>query len=532
MIDYKTFYGFAENPFGILPAPKFFFPSESHGEALASLQYGITYRKGFVLILGKAGIGKTMLIQRLISTQDKPGKIIFFPQSEIPFHEMLKEMLLQMNLPLGLETKGSMMHILYDHLIQCLARDENAVVIIDEAENIHLDLIEELRLLANLETGKSKLLQIVLVGQPELGKKLSSDIVRQIKQRIVVSCGIKPLTEEESRRYIDHRLKIAGSGSSKVFTDEALGLICRAAKGFPLALNTLCSNALSIGCHLSEKRISASTIRKVRREKNILTAQKAGALASAIRRRPRNIFFALLALVLLVTAVFFGRIYVQPIFKPFSPDPSAVLPTFGEKDAAPVVKPRAVTEPVPGSPALKVNETAPASPQISILPSAVLGDPRPEIRVKKIVEAKPGVNLSSLAYEHYKVSDETLVDHILKLNPEITNPNLILVSQKIRIPEITESLLIVQYPEGLYKVHLRTFADFRSAGLFRRIAAPWAKEITIVPWKISAQETWYRVMAGPFVNRNEALLAIEAMKLKGFFIIPSKSERSSWILHR
>jgi len=553
MTDYTKFYGFSENPFDVTPDPKFFFPSEGHSEALASLRYGITHRKGFVLILGEAGIGKTMLIHHLMNILDANIKTIFFPKSHIPFEEMLKGMLLKLKLPLGLETKGSMMHGLYYHLIQCLERDENVAVIIDEAENIGLNVIEEVRLLANLETSTSKLLQIVLVGQPELMEKLRSEVIRQIKQRIVITCQIKPLTEKESMQYIDHRLKIAGSGSSEVFTDESLSLICRYAKGIPLALNTLCNNALSVGCSLSEQRISASTVKKVRCEKGILTTERARILASRIKRHlPRKIFFIISALVLLAMALFFGRSYVQTIYNTLLPNHSVTTPAVRDTVKAPPlevtppgivenvpdssgpqamtpppeVKPPGIVENVPDSSGPQVMAPPPEAPKIPVSPPAVKGHSNAEIRVKEIVEVKQGVNLSSLAYQYYKAANETLIDHILKLNPEITNPNLILISQKIKIPEITESLLIVQYSEGLYKVHLRTFTNLKSAGQYKRNVALWGKEIAIIPFKVSAGETWYRVMAGPFVNRDEAAQALEEMKQKGFSIIPSKTEKS------
>jgi general secretion pathway protein A len=524
MMDYTKFYGFSENPFDVTPDTKFFFPSESHSEALASLRYGITDRKGFILILGEAGIGKTMLIQHLINTLDAQVKTILIPKSHIPFEEMLKDMLLQLKLPLGLETKGSMIHELYYHLIRCLERNENVAVIIDEAENIGLNVIEEVRLLANLETNTSKLLQIVLVGQPELREKLRSEVIRQIKQRIVITCQIKPLTEKESMQYIDHRLKIAGSGSSEVFTDESLSLICRYAKGIPLALNTLCNNALSVGCRLSEKRISLSTVRKVRREKGILTTERARILASRIKRHlPRKIFFIISALVLLAMALFFGRSYVQPLFNAQKPNHAVTPPAIRDtvKASPPEVKPHGIVENVPGSSGPQVMAPPPEAPKIPTSPPPATSHSDTRVRVKEIVEVKKGVNLYSLAYQHYKVADETLIDHILNLNAEITNPNLILVSQKIKMPEITESLLIVQTSAHLFKVHLRTFRNLKSADKYRRDVALWGKEIEIVPRKVSAGETWYRVMAGPFVNRDQALKALEEMKRKGFSILPS-----------
>jgi general secretion pathway protein A len=516
MCDYNKFYGFSADPFDIKPDPKFFFPSESHKEALASLLYGIKSKKGFVVILGEAGIGKTTLIHHLISTLDTGAKTILFPQSQLPFHQMLKQMLLTLKLPLGPETKGSMIHKLYYHLIQCLEQNETVAVIIDEAQDIGIDVIEEIRLLANLETSTSKLLQIVLVGEPELGDKLRNEVIRQIKQRVVISRRIDPLTEEESMRYIDHRLKMVGSGCSEVFTEKALSLICMYAKGIPLALNTLCNNALSVGCRLSGKRISASTVKKVRFERSILTTKRARILASGIKRRLlRKIFFIIPALVLLAMALFFGRSYWQHLIYTQQPSQLVTQTAIGdnEKGSTHEVQSQGAVENVPNNPEPGSIEVSPETPNIPPSPPATTSHSKTEILVKTIVEVKKGANLYSMAYQYYKAADETHIDHILKLNPEITNPNLILISQKIKIPEISESLLIIQNSEGLYKVHLKTFANLKRAEKYKLGVALRGKEIEIIPWKVSPEETWYRVMAGPFESRAEGSKVIKELNL-------------------
>jgi general secretion pathway protein A len=283
MAHYTSYYGFSENPFALSADAEFFFPSDSHSEALASLQYGIDQRKGFVLILGEAGIGKTILIHHLIKTLNKKATFLFFPNSNLSFEQMLKEMLFKLKLTPKSETKGAMIHELYYHLIRCMERDENVCIIIDEAENIGTDVIEEVRLLANLETSTSKLIQIVLVGKPQLGEKLYADAIRQIRQRIVIRCRMKPLTLDESERYIDHRLKIVGSGRSQVFTDKAVALICEHAEGIPFRLNLLCANALTVGHLLSEKKISPGTVNKILGEKDILTDERAGTFVPRFR---------------------------------------------------------------------------------------------------------------------------------------------------------------------------------------------------------------------------------------------------------
>ena len=520
MINYKDFYGFSVNPFGIATDPKFFFSAESHKEALAAMWYGIHERKGFILILGEEGIGKTTLIHTIITMchlrqspflgligkntfinhmRDNVGgkvKIVLFHRGHVTFEKLLREILVKLKLPLRSEIKGTMMHDLYHYLIHSLALGENVVVIIDEAHNISLEAIEELRLLSNLETSKSKLLQIVLVGKPELNTKLRAEVIRQIRQRIVVNYHIGSFTQEESRQYINHRLYIAGSSSAHVFTDGALALICRYGKGIPRAINILCSNALSLGCTLSEKKISASVVKKVRKEKEILTEQRVHALTLGIKRNIyRKISYAFLVPAVLAAGIFFGKDSLHYVID--SQTRSSMREKAGTKHE--------VATPLP-APLQKRQSPGP-------MPSAVHrhGD---DINIVTI-EAKQGTSLSSIALKYYKEANATLIDHILELNPEITNPALILVNQKIKVPEMSSSLLIKQSLNGTYKVHLGTFSTSREAAQYMDEIDFERGSLEVVPRKITPRETWYRVMAGPFADRDNALKAVEDMKQRG-----------------
>ncbi len=531
MTDNKTFYGFSADPFGPDPDAQFFFSSETHGEALATLQYGISYRKGFILLLGEAGVGKTALMQYLQETPPLKTRVIYFSNSRLPFPEMLREILRQLDIPIETETKGTMIHSLYHYLIAIAKLDENVAIVVDSAEEIQLELLEEIRLLANLETGTTKLLQIVLVGRPELKRKISSNRVRQLKQRISVRGRLTAMTLDESKRYIKHRLKIAGNSSARTFTDEALSLIASSSKGNPLKINTLCSNALSVGCRLSEKQISAATINKVRRFKNILPPEKAGRIATSVTARlPRKMLTALVLVVFLAAAVWGGKTLLPPLLmtrqtpqtvtllvEPLTENPADT------KDAA-VPAENAAPQAPATAPELKTSPAAPASeaPQLEIrLPEIRL----PEIRIRETVRAVKGTNLSSLALRYYRFTDKTLIDHILKTNPDITNPHLIQIGQNIRIPEVTEPLLVIQSPKGRYFVHLRTFDNQVYAQRFQKFAASWAENAVTVPHKISSGETWHRVMAGPYSDAQATLMAIEKMKRQGLTLVPSREER-------
>lgn len=260
---YSNFFGFKEDPFNVTPDPRFLFLTDSHREALASMMYGICERKGFISITGEVGTGKTTLIRHLLeSLHGKKVETVFLYQTVITFDQLLKEILLELDIPIRDETKTSMIRQLNEYLIQRLARNENVALIIDEAQNLDRQVLEELRLLSNLETNSCKLIQILLVGQPELESKLSSPELRQLKQRISIGRKIRPLKVEESRQYIEHRLRLVGSSISKVFKPEALSLICEYARGIPRNINMLCDNAFLIGFGLAQKKIDANILRE------------------------------------------------------------------------------------------------------------------------------------------------------------------------------------------------------------------------------------------------------------------------------
>ncbi len=260
---YEQFFGFSQRPFNVTPDPKFLFMTDAHQEALASLLYGIQERRGFISVSGEVGTGKTTLLNYLLTVLDKKVKTIFIFNTHIPFEDLLKEILRNLALRAVDGTKISMIRKLNLYLLKTLKRDENVAVLIDEAQNLNNEVLEELRMLSNMETGEAKLLQIVLVGQPELERKLNSPELRQLKQRIGIRRQIRPLTGEESRHFIEDRLQRMGRKIEDIFTLEALDLICRYSAGIFRNINIICDNAFLIGYALKKKPIDAAIVREV-----------------------------------------------------------------------------------------------------------------------------------------------------------------------------------------------------------------------------------------------------------------------------
>lgn len=241
---YESFFGFKEKPFNITPDPKYLYLSEQHQEAIAHLLYGIQERGGFVVVTGEVGTGKTTLCRYLINQMDErtDGAIIFNPNlSEV-------ELLKSINEDFGIISVGQTKKELIDELNQCLLeerlRGKNMVLIIDEAQNLQPVLLEQIRMLSNLETEKEKLIQIILIGQPQLKKLLGRPELKQLDQRITARYHLGPLSQRDIFQYIQHRLDVASNGNSITFEPDAMKLVYRFSKGIPRLVNVVCDRAL------------------------------------------------------------------------------------------------------------------------------------------------------------------------------------------------------------------------------------------------------------------------------------------------
>jgi type II secretory pathway predicted ATPase ExeA len=246
---YKNFYKLQRNPFEITPDPTFLFPTTRHNEALASLYYGVTAHRGFVVLTGEVGTGKTLILRSLlglVQRRDVAFALIFNP-SLSPL-EFMRYIAGDFGLPVAGKGKDELIHVLNDFLLRRHEKRLTSLLVVDEAHHLSAEVLEEIRLLTNLETAQQKLLQIVLAGQPELDQKLDSHDLRQLKQRIALRCHLDALSLNETREYMGRRLGIAGApAAGEIFSEPAVEAIFRHSRGIPRLVNTICENALLSG---------------------------------------------------------------------------------------------------------------------------------------------------------------------------------------------------------------------------------------------------------------------------------------------
>jgi general secretion pathway protein A len=267
---YKAYFQLTRNPFDLTPDPTCFVPTERHNETLAALYYGVRRHKGLVAVTGEVGTGKTLLLRCLLRLLEESRDIsyAYLFNNRLSATEFLQYMMLDFGLPAVGKNKCEMLFDLSQFLVSRSSRQMTTVLIVDEAHLLSEELLEEVRLLSNLETYDDKLLQIVLVGQPELDEKLDSRGLRQLKQRIALRTHLMPLSFEETQRYIEHRLEVAGaeSNASSIFTPKAVSLIYRYSRGYPRLINTIGENALITAYAKQVTSVTPEIIKQVAKE--------------------------------------------------------------------------------------------------------------------------------------------------------------------------------------------------------------------------------------------------------------------------
>lgn len=475
---YARFFGLTAEPFSLSPDPSFFFLSDSHANALAALKIGIHGRRGIMVMTGEIGTGKTTLLYSLLGYIGPRIRTAYLSNTKLGFDDMLRLALTDFGIQCPGRERADMLVALNHFLRRCAEEKTIAALIVDEAQNLDDETFEHLRLLSNFETFAAKLLQIILVGQPELELKLRRPTLRQVAERVAVRCHLEPLGRRECEGYLDHRLRKAGA-QRDLFTAGARRVILRAARGIPRRINILCDNALLFAYGRNAARVSRAEARLAVRERAALFAPSP--LRRAVRTwitpqaggwRPAR--FAAAALVLIVAGGvvrLWDRLEpgfhvaaargTGPIGDPGAAPSAALSGSAAElasvQDEAHAASPqtsgvvalgapnRAVDEPPQPSTAGECSPLDQVAPHVTAALQNVEVAAEPaslstedDAPVFRTVRVPVGSTLSSLTREVYGLVDPSLIARIQSANPHVVDPNHILAGDTLRFPELDQ----------------------------------------------------------------------------------------------
>jgi general secretion pathway protein A len=403
---YLNFFNLAKEPFQITPDPSFLYLSPGHKEALASIIYGVEKKKGFVLIVGAVGVGKTTILRAYLEKTDKERlRTIYLFNSNISYSNLLKFIFRELGLVPESDEICEMVNQLHQALINEYREGRNVLLLIDEAQNMPIDTLENLRMLSNLETATEKLIQIVFSAQPEFEKTLNLEELKQLKQRIAVKAVISPLNRVESLTYIHHRLKRAADKESVIFTRFALKEIVRNSKGIPRVINVLCDNSLITAFGYGKKKVSLGVVKEI--------------IGDFGMQKP---FYARWQLKFLIVTLVAMGVYLGSNETPVSVGGKPDLPQSAIK-----IPPRAVIEPSAAEPSAAEQSAAAQSSDKGTVVSA-----EDKTFVNRVVER--GDTLAKLIKDVYGHVDSRMIRLVKKANPHIDNENLIIEGGRIVFP--------------------------------------------------------------------------------------------------
>ncbi|MGP0591615.1 AAA family ATPase [Nitrospira sp. T9] len=419
---------------------------------MGAIIYGIERRKGFVAIYGEVGVGKTTIIRAYLEkTSDRKQKTVYILNPVLSFHGLLTDIFRSLDLVPSQDDSAEMVNQLQEALIQEYRSGSTVVLVIDEAQNMPVKTLEQLRLLSNLETSTDKLIQIVLIGQPELTTLLNHPTLKSLNQRIALRATIQPLQPKESQAYIEHRIALSSSTGTPLFTQGAMKLIIREAQGIPRRINILCDNALITGYGRQQKPVSVSEVREI-------LADMEGSRSSYLVK------WAVGVAVVILLAI--GGFLLSPIFLPGNVGVSQIglserdsqnaratssekmsQENIGQLEEQSIPMASSVSQierPIPHADeggvdsgmtkrsVEKVIETTKSDGKLRDHREVVL---RPSQGSPITRAVKEGDNLSQIANEAYGSSSRQYVEWLRRHNPQISDPDIILPGQKIVLPE-------------------------------------------------------------------------------------------------
>jgi general secretion pathway protein A len=444
------YYKLAEQPFGVTPDSRFLYLGPKHREALASLVYGTESNRGFLALIAKPGMGKTSLLYHYLSYLREKARTAFVFRTDCDAREFIRHLMMD----LGVDVAGMDLPAMHDALNRLLTEEMRAgrrfVLVIDEAQNLDEKVLESIRLLSNFETPWTKLMQIVLAGQPQLADRLASPSMAQLRQRVSMVIRIEPLTPDEVNAYIDHRLWIAGCEKPAFLTVGARKLIADHCEGIPRNINNLCFNAMSLACALQRKTIDRDIIRDViadldlepLREKNIAALKPVKKsvsvppilVAAAQKQSSSGGWIPKLAITSALMLVAGGLLVNLNHGVAHS---STTRDAVATVSAAPPPAAAQSSAPAPALPSAAASDLAPEPAPVVVSEVSLMRAQEASDTVKQATEdvrVQSGQTLYQISLNKFGKYDGKVLDELRGLNPSLSNPDRIRTGQKIRIP--------------------------------------------------------------------------------------------------
>jgi general secretion pathway protein A len=547
---YTSYFGFRQKPFNVTPDPRFFYTNPVYQEAYATLLYGIRERKGLIVLTGEVGTGKTTLLRKLMDNSRELSASFFFYNTNLTFEELLTFTCNELALPVENRGRLAKIRLLNDFLIGRLERGGTAALLIDEAQNLSEDVLENLRLLSNLETGSEKLLQIILAGQPELESLLDQPKLRQLKQRVALHYQLDRLKEREVGSYIDYRLRAVGYEGNDLFTPDGLEPIVIYSKGIPRLINVICDNALLITYASCKKKVSGDVIREVARDLRLESDVRVinGAVRPAVQvkgdepLRPERRHLTWVAVGTLLLLLFLGAggaiIYplqirnylsavsskfeeliaiagenlefinhnldvwltdlmpreakLEKVQAPVRSDSSAGSGTESgsESPSAVNAEPQVLSEETNPSVSAFVYEKEESEQQ------KISSSPDPAAPVEKKMETTrflQGSAIGSIAYHFYGANSLLGIDLIKEFNPQLQDLNWISFDWGLRLPSLTKETLQRKQPDGSYHVILASFPSPMGGQRFAQAIRLKGYEVVITRREVSENLSLHRI---------------------------------------
>lgn len=507
---YTEFYGFSEEPFQIHPDPRFLYMTPTHAGAMFCMVAGIRDRKGITVVSGDVGTGKTTLVHALLKDLSDRIKTAFVFHTTVDYEDLLRNILQELGVEIVRDNLTALIVQFQLYMRERMARDETVAIVIDEAQNLKVDVIEKLFRLFLRESPSAKLIQILLIGQLELESRLDAMELQAFKRNVTTRYRIDTLNEKECHEYIRHRLRVAGSRDLDIFTPEAVRMIWKFSEGVPRVINLLCDRALLNGYYASRKVIDGTIAKETiydmsylrpkggafRRLQSFLSASRKAiderraeeALLDRQGRRPATVAF-----------------YRRPAFL-YVASGVVLAGALGIATLTVLKRNERAAPPTPAAVAEKSIPVQADTPQKAQQP---VGEP------EKIVTVKKGWTLSLIAQQHYGMVNPTVLDILLQHNPQITDVNFIFADEPMKIPALTEERFLGRDADGKYRIDLGTFGDQRSMQALRQHPLLQGKTFKTTLRIASSDVVWYRMTVSGFQSRGEALLTLRRLKEEG-----------------